>query len=184
MNMKRKKFSGYIIFTLAILTGGFGCAHTFTPVTHEIPAGQNGVTDASDNPQMKFWRDLQIEYYRDGEMIYLEWGKIFADPDNSGRILVYSPEDNRFSTRAYEFSKAVLDPEDPDEMECLLAPVVLRGWRYAEAAPSGSDTLVAKAFPNTGSEDDLYSEPDYDKLGFFLWMFAEFLEIWVDIITH
>jgi hypothetical protein len=153
-----------------------GCA-TQRSMTRTYPLSADmPPTDASSNTKMAHWRDLKIEYYRDGQVIYMEFGRIFATPEGDGRILVLSPDKKQIETRSYGFEQAVLDTEDQQAMNTLLAPVLIKGWELDTVLAQDPGTLLAKAYPATLESFEVELDMDEELIEFLIELFALFLE--------
>ena len=127
-----------------------GCVHSPPPVITKQINSQTIQADAANDPTMAYWKDLRIDYYRDGKFIYWEWGYIFSREDGSGRILLYSPNSNQIDTRSYIFSGAILDTEKPKVMRHLINDVALKGWNIKKVDYVSDDHLLtATAYPTS-----------------------------------
>ncbi len=161
-----------------------GCIHIPPPVIEPIQENPT-FTDASQSEAGAFWRDLRIEYYRTGKMIYLEWGKIFRTDAGSGRILVYSPNGETIESRAFAFSEATLDDYDADIIAGLLNPTLLPGWIVGDIGEPDRTTIVAQCHPASLSDDELQDDEMTEEERWFIFqMFVMFLEFIIEVTIN
>ncbi len=143
-------FRAIFLSMLACLTG---CIHDPVPRIAPIIFHLESVSDASDHSDnaedsaYRFWMDLRLEYYRSGEMIHVEWGKIFTADDGCGRILIDSPDRNYVDRRSFGFERAELNPKKSKSMHALLHPVLLPGWIIGDIQTNRDGLLIVRAFP-------------------------------------
>ena len=171
-----------VLFIAALASLLFSCVHAPIPVTHQISLDESSFTDAADRTDLVFWRNIELRYYRSGQEVYMEWGKVFKDDRNCGRILVYSPDKDTIDTRSYAFEDADLDPEDDYAMESLLGPVLINGWVFSETRQGEGEIIIVRAIPGSSDDTEIYREPDYQEVAFFMNMFFVFFEFWIDLI--
>jgi hypothetical protein len=180
--MKTKHKTLILSIPVFVLLMFASCVHAPVPVSRQVSSEDDSFTDASEMSDIAFWKNVELQYYRNNEPVYMEWGKIFADESENGRILVYSPDKDRIDTRSYVFEDAELDPQDDYSMEALLGPALLKGWIYQGSEFKKPDTIIVKAVAETDENAPIFREPDYEAVSFFMNMLLVFFEVWIDLV--
>lgn len=156
-----------------------GCIHA-PPEVQPVDTGQT-MTDAADQTDLRHWRDLRIEYFRSGELIYMEWGKVFITPDGNGRILILSPEGDRIDPRSYRFQTDTGSLLDDGILVDLLDPALLKGWSAHQVIRETTALLVVQAYPSMLDRGEIDGEFDPLLFEFFWDIFFTFLDIFIEI---
>ncbi|GEM_PF-6624902 len=184
--MKHPHFTRLVsaVLVAAIVTSSVGCIHVPPPVI--VPIQDTPMfTDASQPEAGEFWRDLRIEYYRTGKLIYLEWGKVFRTSAVNGRILIYSPNGEKIEQRAFAFSEANLDDYDADIIAGLLNPALLTGWVVGDIGEPDRTTIVAQCHPRSLTDDELRDDEMTEEERWFLFqMFVLFIDFIIEITLN
>jgi hypothetical protein len=157
------------------------CVHTpIRPVVHPI-SDDDPLTDAADPSGLHFWRDVRLEYFRSGELIYLEWGKMFVSDQGDGRLLIYSPDSGRMDTRAYRFESNLPDLENTEAVKHILGLALLKGWSPDRIDMGKENLVVLQAYPSSLDHGEIGGDVDPELLEFLFELFFMFLDIFIEI---